>query len=79
MNESYSFQEILFEVISGFGTVGLSYGITPSLKTIRKLILCLAMYVGRLGTITFISLFQKESKILTKDKVGYVEENIIIG
>ena len=79
LNESYSFQEILFEVISGFGTVGLSYGITPSLKTISKLILCLAMYVGRLGPITFISLFQKESKILTKDKVGYVEENIIIG
>lgn len=45
--------EVLFEVISAFGTVGLSTGITPDLPDSAKILLSLLMFTGRLGTMTF--------------------------
>ena len=46
---------LLFEVISAFGTVGLSTGITADLPPAGQIILVLLMFVGRLGPITFAS------------------------
>jgi potassium uptake TrkH family protein len=43
---------ILFEVISAFGTVGMSTGITASLPDAGQLILILLMFIGRLGPLT---------------------------
>ncbi len=43
---------VLFEVISAFGTVGLSTGITASVGTPSQLILIALMFLGRVGTIT---------------------------
>ncbi|MGE0349573.1 TrkH family potassium uptake protein [Hydrogenophaga sp.] len=44
--------KVIFEVISAFGTVGLSTGITAELPPSGQLMLILLMYVGRVGTIT---------------------------
>ena len=46
---------LLFEVISAFGTVGLSTGITAGLPVAGKIILMLLMFIGRLGPVTFAS------------------------
>ncbi len=43
---------LLFEVVSAFGTVGLSTGITASLPPAGQLILMLLMFLGRLGPLT---------------------------
>ena len=43
-----SFMDIIFEVVSAFGTVGLTLGITPSLSFIGKIIIILLMFIGRL-------------------------------
>jgi trk system potassium uptake protein TrkH len=43
--------EIMFEVISAFGTVGLSLGITMKLSVAGKLVIILMMYVGRVGLV----------------------------
>jgi trk system potassium uptake protein TrkH len=43
---------VIFEVISAFGTVGLSTGITADLPQSAQLMLALLMYIGRVGTIT---------------------------
>jgi Trk-type K+ transport system membrane component len=43
---------VLFEVISAFGTVGLSSGITPDLPDPAKYVLTVLMYAGRTGTMT---------------------------
>jgi len=48
-----SFEEILFEAISAFGTVGLSMGITGSLSDPGKLLIILLMIIGRAGVLTF--------------------------
>jgi potassium uptake TrkH family protein len=51
----FSTDQVLFEVISAFGTVGLSTGITADLPTAGHVILVLLMFLGRLGPITLVS------------------------
>ncbi|MGP5251679.1 TrkH family potassium uptake protein [Brachybacterium alimentarium] len=49
---SFSLDQSLFEVLSAFGTVGLSTGITPHLPADAKWVVIASMYVGRLGPMT---------------------------
>ena len=67
---------LLFEVVSAFGTVGLSMGITPELSLLSKLTVIATMFVGRIGPLTLlIALSKKESPAVFK----YPEEHIMIG
>lgn len=47
----FSFDRVLFEVISAFATVGLSTGITADLPVAAQLILIMLMFIGRLGPV----------------------------
>ena len=47
--------DVAFEVVSAFGTVGLSTGITAELPAPAQLLLVLVMFLGRLGPITLAS------------------------
>lgn len=51
----FTLDQLLFEVISAFATVGLSTGITAAIPDPGQLILILLMFIGRLGPITFAS------------------------
>lgn len=51
----FSLDQIVFEVISAFATVGLSTGITADLPVAGQLVLIVLMFIGRLGPITFAS------------------------
>lgn len=53
LTEDFPPLNILFEVVSAFGTVGLSTGITPSLSPIGRMIIILDMYLGRVGLVVF--------------------------
>jgi len=48
------FQHLLFEVVSAFGTVGLSAAVTPSLTLAGKLVIVLVMFIGRVGVLSFL-------------------------
>lgn len=48
----FDFTQVLFEAVSAFGTTGLSTGITADLSDPGKIVLTLAMYLGRLGPLT---------------------------
>ena len=48
----FSADEVLYEVVSAFATVGLSTGITADLSPANQLILVALMFAGRLGPIT---------------------------
>lgn len=50
--EPTGFRHVLFETVSAMATVGLSTGITPSLSTPSMLLLCLMMFMGRVGPLT---------------------------
>ena len=70
------FLEILFEVISAFGTVGLSMGITSSLSDAGKLLITLMMFIGRVGPLAIVVVMgQKEST----SRYTYPEESLMIG
>ena len=69
------FEDILFEITSAFGTVGLSTGITPGLSSLSKLLEVLVMYIGRLGPLTIVTIWVfKPTK-----SVSYAEGSISIG
>ncbi|PYV08999.1 MAG: hypothetical protein DMG07_24225 [Acidobacteria bacterium] len=70
------FIEIFFEVVSAFGTVGLSTGITPRLSVLGKLILVLVMLVGRVGPLTVASAV---GRLQARGKFRYAEENVMVG
>lgn len=53
--------EVIFEVFSALGTVGLSLGITAQLHVASQMILALLMYLGRVGCLTFMLLFKDVS------------------
>lgn len=67
--------QILFEVISAISTVGLSLDYTSSLNTAGKIIICLTMFVGRVGLITLLTgmIHQQSSQNYT-----FAEDNVIL-
>lgn len=58
----FGFLELMFETMSGLATVGLTTGITPDLSSIGKAILCLAMFLGRLGPLTAAYALQRHQR-----------------
>ena len=74
----FSASDLLFELISAFGTVGLSKGITANLSVFGKILIILSMFVGRTG-ITFISINALSSKNNLNSLADYPEEDVLIG
>ena len=72
-----SFLSLIFEVVSGFGTVGLSMGITPFLSSIGKLCIISMMYLGRVGPLTLI--LAVGSRVVLPSNVEYPEGKVLIG
>ena len=74
--EGKGFIPTLLEIVSAFGTVGLSTGITPTLTSAGKLLLVVTMFIGRVGLLTFgIAITQAKEEPL----YYYPEEKILVG
>ncbi len=58
----FTLDQVLFEVISAFSTVGLSTGITAQLSTEAQLLLTALMFLGRLGPVTLASALALRSR-----------------
>ncbi|MCL6466257.1 MAG: TrkH family potassium uptake protein [candidate division WOR-3 bacterium] len=74
--EPHPFEKILFETVSAFGTVGLSTGITSSLKTASRLVIIILMFVGRVGPLT-LALAMAAPK--TRRPISYPQARIMVG
>ena len=70
------FLDIIFEVTSAFGTVGLTSLGTPNLHLFSQLILIACMFLGRVGPVAFALSMAKPEE---ETKVVYPEANILLG
>ncbi len=78
LESTLTLDEILFEVVSAFATVGLSCGITSSLGGASRLILIILMYFGRIGILTIgMALAQKHDK--AEGLYRYADAHISVG
>ncbi len=77
--ESSKEMSVIYEVFSAFGTVGVSVGITPYLTIGSKIVICFLMFLGRLGPITFLQIFQANMDKKQSLHYEYVEEDFLIG
>ncbi|CEN34774.1 TrkH family potassium uptake protein [Capnocytophaga cynodegmi] len=68
--------KVAFELMSAFGTVGLSMGVTPHLTIASKVIIIFTMFLGRVGPLTIVLALSRDSR---KGKYKYPKENILIG
>ncbi|HPN73220.1 MAG TPA: potassium transporter TrkG [Candidatus Omnitrophota bacterium] len=71
-----NFMNVFFEVVSAFGTVGLSTGITSSLSWGGKLCIIATMFAGRIGPLTLALAVAFKDK---SERYFYPEENIMVG
>lgn len=74
--EKGSFEVIVFEIFSAFGTVGLSAGLTPDLTNAGRLLITALMFIGRVGPLT-IALAVSMSP--TPTRIKYPEERVMVG
>lgn len=68
-------RDVLFEALSALFTVGSSLGATPQLCTASKLIVCVAMFVGRVGLISLLTGLVRQNRHYG---VSLPSDNIII-
>ncbi len=76
LSEGVEFLTALFEVTSGFGTVGLSTGLTPHLTPWGRLIIMLTVFSGRVGLLTIAFGLTRRQRL---PRVRYPEERLFIG
>jgi Trk-type K+ transport system membrane component len=62
---AFSLIDIIFEHVSAASTVGISTGLTPELTTAGKYVIIVAMFIGRVGTLTLAYLLGKQ--VLSKN------------
>lgn len=76
--EKINFINVLYEVTSAFGTVGLSTGITPTLHSISKVLLIFMMFLGRVGPLTFAIAIAMRARKRIENTV-YPDGRIMVG
>ena len=72
----FDFIDLLFEIVSAFGTVGLSTGLTSDLSRWGHLILIIAMFIGRVGPLALGLAMTQRSQ---KENYRYTQERVTIG
>lgn len=72
-------ENVIFEVFSAFGTVGLTAGLTPHLEIGSKIVIIILMFFGRLGPITLFQLFQTNMDGEENVHFKRIKSDVIIG
>ncbi len=70
---------LLFEVVSAFGTVGYSEGVTAYLSEPTKIIISTIMLLGRIGPIAMISVFSDKISWTEAGNFSYMEATVPVG
>lgn len=76
VSQGGSFEHLLFETVSAFGTVGLSTGVTPELGPFGRVLVAVLMYIGRLGPLTLALAMHARTR---REPVQYPEASVVVG
>ncbi|MGI6604354.1 MAG: potassium transporter TrkG [bacterium] len=76
LSEGKEFLPTLFEVVSAFGTVGLTMGLTTELSVLGRLVITAVMFAGRVGPLTMVLALAHQQY---PKSVRFPEESIIVG
>ncbi|MEG0451801.1 MAG: TrkH family potassium uptake protein [Coprobacillus sp.] len=79
VSEKSSFIDLVFEIFSAFGTVGLSASVTPYLSVIGKIVIMALMYIGRIGPMTMLLVFAKKYNQSKGKGIIYPHGEVLIG
>ncbi len=72
--------EVIFEVVSAFSTTGHSVGLSYVMSGYSKVIMCILMFLGRIGPLSIMGLWNKNwNHANSSFEIDYIEEKIIIG
>ena len=77
--QPYSMIDVIFEVMSAFGTTGLSNGLTSQANDASLIILLLVMFIGQLGVPTLLKQFRAFSGGMTSNSSQYTSSNVFTG
>ncbi|NQX83852.1 MAG: TrkH family potassium uptake protein [Mycoplasmataceae bacterium] len=76
---AYTMVDVVFEVMSAFGTTGLSNGLTASMNDLSLVVILLLMFVGQLGISTVLKQFRAFGGQFSSKSQRYTSEKVITG
>lgn len=76
-----SFEDLMFEVFSAYGTVGLTRDLTPNLHNASKIVLMIGMFIGRVGPMTIAYVLSRTERRERENKGEFhlPKGNVMIG
>lgn len=76
LHPTLALQDVMFETVSAFATLGISSGITPLLSRLGQILIMITMIAGRVGVLTILLTWYKRDENV---EFSYPEERIMIG
>ncbi|NLH49377.1 MAG: ATPase [Myxococcales bacterium] len=75
LQPGFGLQDVMFEQVSAFATVGLSTGLTPHLSMIGRVWLICSMFMGRVGPLTIAAWIVEKKRV----RIQHPEGRIMVG
>lgn len=79
LTQSGDFLSLMFESVAGFSTAGYTLGITERLDIIGKIVMCITMFIGRIGPVSMMVALALRSRNMPNATITLPEERIIVG
>ncbi len=79
VGNEFTMQQVYFETVSAFGTVGLSTGITSALSNASLIIIACVMFIGRLGMLCLSLIFLMRGNKNAHLNIRHPDAKIVIG
>ena len=77
MTNQVGITDAMYETFSATATVGLSRALTPQLNVVGRLIIIVAMYLGRIGPISMALFFNYSG--IERNNIKYIKGNFFVG